>query len=330
MISLLQVCQILLTFDSTMAEPKKFKRVFFSAMTCVAIILGTVSNVCVYAFGEVTNGSITAFLVGKYANNQSIIFALMMANTTISLSVLFTYPIQLFPTFELIGPKVNRLWYKFRHGGRYQEGGNEVDETDLTGFDPMPTLHEDDVASLSSYNEHMYENNFESETEETPVRESGNSEGNLVILSSMISSITEAFPEMTIPGDSMFLRIGLVFLTYLVAVVIPNVQVLISLAGAIAGSSTALLIPPMLELALIDHLDSNLTEIQSSPTPRRVSQQNETSSFGRLFRFDLKGKFWKKKLKNFCLFWTGFVFMVIGAYASISDILRIWFSKGST
>ena len=40
-----------------------------------------------------------------------------------------------------------------------------------------------------------------------------------------------------------------------------------------------------------------------------------------------KGKFWKKKLKCFLLFWIGFVFMIIGAYASISDIIEIWTGK---
>ena len=57
------------------------------------------------------------------------------------------------------------------------------------------------------------------------------------------------------PGDSPLLRASLVLLTYLVAVVVPNVQSLISLAGALAGSSTALLIPPALELAYLRHLE---------------------------------------------------------------------------
>lgn len=84
-----------------MAEPKKFKKTFAAAMAGVAIVLATVSNLCVYAFGEVTNGSVTAFLLEEYKDDKSIIVFLMIANTLVSLSVLFTYPMQLFPTLEV-------------------------------------------------------------------------------------------------------------------------------------------------------------------------------------------------------------------------------------
>mmetsp|Transcript_21086 Transcript_21086/g.45733 ORF Transcript_21086/g.45733 Transcript_21086/m.45733 type:complete len:240 (+) Transcript_21086:2-721(+) len=228
-------------------------------------------------------------------------------------------------------PKTAALWWKFRHGGKRGElGDNEYDENDLTGFDPMPTLHEHDVASMGSYdNEHTYEN-FEKETDDTPPSsDAGSGEKiNDVTRSSVTSNITDPFPTTSIiPGDSLYLRMGLVFATFLVAVIIPNVQVLISLAGALAGSSTALLIPPMLELALIDHLESK-PDITASPKILPPSQQNNpnASSFSRLCRFDISGKFWRKKLKCFLLFWVGFVFMLIGAYASLSDIISIWFN----
>ena len=315
------------TFYSEMAEPKKFKKVFFSAMACVAIILTTVSNICVYAFGVVTNGSITAFLIGKYGNDKSIIIFLMVANTAVSLSVLFTYPLQLFPTFEIVGPRFNAFMWKLRHGRRYSEMNNDLDETDLTGFDPMPTLHEHDVASVE---EHVYESNFTKVTSDTALnntdRSGSEANNNELLRSSMVSNITEPDAIVSIPGDSKLLRMSLVLLTYIIASIIPNVQVLISLAGAIAGSSTALLIPPMLELALIDHLDSK-SDITTSPRMIPPSQQQATSSI--LYRFDLKGKFWKKKLKCFLLFWIGFVFMIIGAYASISDIIEIWTGKNN-
>eukprot|EP00579_Thalassiosira_antarctica_P002360 CAMPEP_0201873280 /NCGR_PEP_ID=MMETSP0902-20130614/5829_1 /ASSEMBLY_ACC=CAM_ASM_000551 /TAXON_ID=420261 /ORGANISM="Thalassiosira antarctica, Strain CCMP982" /LENGTH=589 /DNA_ID=CAMNT_0048399839 /DNA_START=197 /DNA_END=1963 /DNA_ORIENTATION=+ len=298
---------LILPIESCMAEPKKFKKIFGAAMACVAILMAIVANLCVMAFGEVTNGSVTAFLLEKYKDDKSVIVFLMIANMAISLSVLFTYPLQLFPTLELVGPKVAALWWKFRHGGKRGEGGAiEDNENDLTGFDPMPTLHEHDVVSLSSFdNEHLYEN-LGNETDDAPPIINGAVSGEEIFdpRGSMTSQLTEAFPTLSIPGDSLFLRTGLVLVTYLVAVIIPNVQVLISLAGAIAGSSTALLIPPMLELALIDHLESK-PDITVSPKPFHPSQENtpNTSSFRRLCRFDLSGKFWKKKLKCFFLFW---------------------------
>lgn len=324
---------LILPIESTMAEPKKFKKTFAGAMACVAVVLATVSNLCVYAFGEVTNGSVTAFLLEEYKDDKSIIVFMMIANTLVSLSVLFTYPMQLFPTLELIGPKVAAAWWKFRHGGRRSGVDNEYDENDLTGFDPMPTLPEHDEASMSSHeNEHMF-GNYENEAEDSKpnfdnIRQAvGGNESNDLTRSSMISNVTDPFPTVSVPGDSIFLRMGLVFLTYLVAVIVPNVQVLISLAGALAGSSTALLIPPMLELALIDHLESK-PDVTASPRILPPSQQNtaNSSSFRRLCRCNLTGKFWKKKLKCLILFWMGFVFMLIGAYASVSDIVAIWFS----
>jgi hypothetical protein len=44
------------------------------------------------------------------------------------------------------------------------------------------------------------------------------------------------------------LRLSLVFATVVAAVAIPNVQQLIGLAGAVAGATTALIVPPVLAL----------------------------------------------------------------------------------
>lgn len=91
---------LILPIESTMAEPRKFKRVFWYAMASIALILGTVSNVCVYSFGYVDNGSVTAFLLEKYEGNPIVTLFVMCSNVAVSLSVLFTYPIQIFPVVE--------------------------------------------------------------------------------------------------------------------------------------------------------------------------------------------------------------------------------------
>ena len=329
-----------------MEEPKKFKKVFLASMVCIALILAIVSNICVYAFGEVTNGSVTAFLLEEYKDNTTIIVYLMLANTAVSLSVLFTYPIQLFPVIELVGPKATALWYMIRHGGKK----NDIDaldeddeEHDLAGFGPLPTLPEHEDASLGSYNnEHIYDKHEKKINDDDSVGSDDVDElvqdrkkiPDLGLRNSMMSNITEVFPKMSIPGDSLSIRVILVVLTYCVAVVVPNVQALISLAGAVAGSSTALLIPPILELALIEHLET------SAPTPAHTASPKPTppsflqttiskpSFLRRLMRHDLSGKYWKKKLKNYVLFWVGILFFIVGAYASIADIVSIWLGKG--
>lgn len=265
----LAVCAILYSYEgiclvlpveSSMKDPRKFKKVFWLAMIASGIVFAAVATLCTRAFGDVTSGSITAFLLGKFKDDETIMLFLMLANTFVSLSVLFTYPIQLFPTLELIGPNVQKL------------------------------LRDHDKPAEDTLTEN---------TEETD--------------------------DGGIPGDSYFVRTGLVIVTYTIAMIVPNVQVLISLAGAVAGSSNALLIPPVLELALIDHLENKPDETastKSTPDPQQPATQ--TSAFRHVLRCNFEGVYWKQKLESFILFWMGFIFMLIGSYASLADIVKIW------
>ena len=250
---------LILPIESSMKHPKQFKQVFGSAMSCVAVIFALFGNICVYSFGAVNNGSITAFLLEKYKDDNHLIVFFMITNTVVSISVLFTYPLQLFPTLELLGPKLTKFIWKLTHKGEvnHPEENNFDDEYDLTGFERMPTLPEHGEASLSSHdNARISEYNTTTNDDGNQIYGGFEPYNNRVskdeIRTSLISNITEALSEQ-IMGDSLALRMILVFATYLVAVIIPNVQALISLAGAVAGSSTALLIPPMLELALVEH-----------------------------------------------------------------------------
>ncbi|KAL3789251.1 hypothetical protein HJC23_002836 [Cyclotella cryptica] len=317
---------LIIPIESSMAEPRKFKKVFWQAMASVALILATVSNVCVYAFGEVTNGSVTAFLLEKYNGDKTVTLFLMIANTVVSLSVLFTYPIQLFPVVEILSSDFALVWSRFTQNS-YISPEDENDENDLTGFEPMPPLPEHDVA------EHTYDyDNFEKANDgSVVVEDETEAEPPQDLRSSVMSNITEIFPKWPGRGSTLPLRIILVILTYLVAVMVPNVQALISLAGAIAGSSSALLIPPMLELALIEHLESTSVDIKttSSPLPSlRLSLSVQKPNFlWQVWGHDLSGKHWKKKLRCYFLFWLGFVFFVIGTYASLANIVLTWLAK---
>lgn len=323
---------LILPIESSMAEPRKFKKVFWYAMASIALILATVSNVCVYAFGEVTNGSITAFLLEKYEDDNTVILFVMIANTAVSLSVLFTYPIQIFPVIEILGPEFPRFWSKLM-GGPDIGLADDENEHDLTGFEPMPPLPEHDVADhdtdfdnfidLSNRDDFVNENKQAGVVEQQP-------QDWLGLRSSYMSNITEVFPQWSGQSCNLILRMLLVVLTFLVAVVVPNVQALISLAGAIAGSSSALLIPPMLELALIEHLEATSNEMSASlsPRPLRSLSAQQPGFMWKLGGHNLSGKHWKKKLRCYILFWLGFIFFLIGTYASFSNIVMIWIGKG--
>jgi proton-coupled amino acid transporter len=301
-----------------MEEPKKFKRVFVISMALVACMLASFATICVLTFGEVTSGSITAFLLQAYPDDESITTWIMVANAAISCSILLTYPLQLFPAVELVGPAMQRnKWLAkfFRQAAAAEE---EDEDNDLSGFEPLPPLPEHDVASIDSMpSEHHYgleEDDFNNKNAKDVDAESF----------SGVSSVTSMFPRMTLPGDSPQLRAALVLLTFAIALVVPNVQALISLAGALAGSSTALLIPPVLELAWIEHLEEiktfpdnvATTTLPPSPHTMRMAATKSKKPSSKKYR--------NEKIKCYVLLFFGFIFMFIGTYASIADIVKIY------
>lgn len=247
----LAVCAILYSYEgiclvlpveSAMKDPQHFKSAFVWSMTTVAIILGAVASLSVLVFGNVTNGSITAFLLDTYQDDASVTFWLMVANAAVSVSVLLTYPLQLFPALELFGPALaNFRW-------PWKAAPDMRDDLDLDAFEPLPTLFEHDTMSQESLPEQHHDYG-DTPTDTAAGDDDDDEDTRSRGAMSNFSVATSFFPEMPMPGDSPLLRASLVLLTYMVAVVVPNVQSLISLAGAVAGSSTALLIPPILELA---------------------------------------------------------------------------------
>lgn len=243
---------LILPVESAMKEPKHFGKVFWTSMTVVACIFASFGAICVYVLGNVTSGSITAFLLQAFGDNPSTLWWIMIANAAVSLSILFTYPLQMFPALELIGP-----WLQQKMNRKQEE-----DEKDLTGFEPLPPLFEHQVTTDFEPMEMEHDYNSETDDAQTGDDASDADEEERSTFSRVTATV---FPELTMPGDSPLLRASLVLLTYMVAVVVPNVQSLISLAGALAGSSTALLIPPTMELAYLRHLEKSGDDENRSP-----------------------------------------------------------------
>eukprot|EP00977_Amphora_coffeiformis_P021770 scaffold9890_cov159-Amphora_coffeaeformis.AAC.1 len=258
----LALCMILYSYEginlilpvhAAMKYPSHFDFVFWLSMALVALCLASVAIVSVVCFGNVTNGSLTAFLLDNYQDgtNNRITEWIMFANTTVSLSVLLTYPLTMYPAIELLGPILQRnAWLSRFFGG---SPGVE-DEDDLAAFEPLPPLPEHDAVSQHELDEqHSYEI-------AGPLGLGGSvrqqDEDALSGISSLMGAGQTFFTiHFVLPGDSAQLRVTLVLTTYLIAIGIPNVQALISLVGAMAGSSAALLIPPVLELAWVEHVE---------------------------------------------------------------------------
>jgi len=316
---------IILPVQSAMKQPSKFGAVFVFTMVVVAMLYAIVGVTCVYAFGNVTSGSLTAFLLDRN-DNERIAMLVNIANAAVSFSVLLTFPLTIFPAVELLGiiavENSNSVFAKCMRGGRAVE--KHGDEDSLEAFEPLPPLPEDDIASIDSLpTEHYYEqqDDFQSHAHSDVASASSGV---------TFSSTRWAF---NVPGDSLQLRSFLVLLTYIIAVVVPNVQALISLAGAVAGSSTALLIPPLLELAWIEHLEHSEQAQEKNPTTPvptasphviRMQNRNNKQKRGRRKGRWTSGNYWKDKTKCYVLIVLGAIFMAIGTFASISDIVNLY------
>jgi hypothetical protein len=319
-----------------------FVTVFCTAMIVATIIFITVGMGSFLVFGSVDNGSITAFVLTQYGHYHVIRFICYMANTAVTVSVLLTYPLQLFPCVELMEPLLSSATtaislsspqlhrrFSYRSHRSPQQGrldrvhygttviddddddkddddNNENNDIDRAGHVTLPTPSMDDATWIhdSSHEGTMIDsqqddcshsllndNNEMMETAElfteltrttttTTTVTDPLTDGTDTIMPASLSrhglsvsnhSHGQNTRDRQIrrrrlrrrPSDSSDSRRSfvsseslpnrtilytLVLFTYLLAVIIPNVQSLISLAGALAGSSTALLIPPMLQL----------------------------------------------------------------------------------
>lgn len=352
---------LILPVESAMEQPERFAPVFVGSMVTVATLLAVVAVACVYAFGNVTSGSITAFLLQAYKDDDSVTTWLMVANTAVSLSVLLTYPLQLFPALELIGPMLegSQFWTRFLCLNPNSNGDDDM-EADLSAFEPLPPLPEHDVMDNEDMACNMEHDYYHSMDDVAKDRDNSKKDNNFTNLSnqesttdaasvSAVSSISGIrFPRIlnsNMPSDSVQMRIFLVIITYLVAVVVPNVQSLISLAGALAGSSTALLIPPALELAWVQHLEhlSSNTGMSTpgsrppaSPYQMRIIQYPQHRA-GSEYNFNpistqiktwfqkwMNSKYWATELKCYVLLILGMIFMLIGTFAASADIIHIY------
>ena len=172
---------IVLPLEATMKQRKKFIPIFTKAYVTVALIYCLMGGVCVWAFGKVQNGSITAFLVEEKDTYEGTALT-AFANLLVCFSIIGTYPLIMFPCIE--------LWCQAKER---KDRGDTLE----------PVEEEDDWWGGSlAYG----------------------------------------------PYDTSMLRLTLVISTVLVALVVPGVKQMIGLAGAVAGASTALIIPPLLAL----------------------------------------------------------------------------------
>ncbi|CAB9508103.1 Proton-coupled amino acid transporter 2 [Seminavis robusta] len=354
---------VILPVESAMAQPDRyFGTVFVTSMTFTAMVFAAVACLCVVAFGDVTDGSITAFLV-ETLQDDTMKWWLYMANTACSVAVLLTYPLQLFPSFELMGPwmtRVLRLDIGTHHSYLLRRGRRMV-----RSFSPIPSCNPDDRAVVGNHAYHDHDpvvpvvssnNNHETTTNNNSNDEdclNGNNTTTNTTVTAMEFSDEAAADEeyytddmnpcaaaYPTPGDSPQLRAILVIFTYILAIAVPNVQLLVSLAGALSGSATGLIFPPLLVLAHVKRQERSLRSSiitateheeddddgEDTVTTGATSMQQQSSSNNMPSLASLQ---WKK-LECYVLFALGVLVCVFGTFAALDDIVRVYLGEGDT
>jgi len=275
-----EAINLVMPIEAAMMDPTKFDFVFSLGMITVTTIYAIFACLCVSAFGSIDNGSVSAFLE-EHAEEFSARHLVLAANFIVSASVLASYPLQMFPAINLISQLRDRNAHPHHastvpqstqdcgedENGNTMEtyGGMDSREASTANFMPLDTEQERLENELGTESSHFTKQGglFQNRT--------------------------------TFEGDSPILRMTLVLGTYLFAVLIPNVQELISLSGALAGSSCALIIPPLIELRSI--LES---KHRISPTA----------------------------VLRYILMIIGVVFLIVGTAASIRDIAKAFKEGG--
>jgi len=343
---------VVLPIESAMAQPKHFKKVFVSSMSFAAVVFSTIAALCVLAFGSVTNGSVTAYLVEKW-DDENVKWWLYMTNAFCSLAVLLTYPLHLFPCFELIGPWLTRV-LRLDLGTHALVSRSSIPDSRV--FSPVTTCDNPDDGIVGNHDYHDAEQissttahtaaerplNNETATsaaeEEDATQQDTNStdETDSVIELGDTIPFLAAFPT---PGDSPQLRAILVCFTYIMAIAIPNVQLLVSLAGALSGSATALIIPPLLELAYVQRLEDQLYRSITDPDyedddddddPDEYDSENmNTANPGRSTTSPLQTRsslVWKRR-ECYFLCGLGVVVGVFGTVAALLNIIKVYMGR---
>lgn len=417
---------LVLPVRSSMRQPESFPTTFAAAMVTVSIVFSVVAASCVAAFGPITQGSITAFLLQKYSDDSSSnsdnhpaaaamrleVFLVRLANAAVSLSVLVTYPLQLFPCLELWGsssssspsrqlvsvpstelaPKMGNDYSSTqqRQTSSYESElflplhettGNysaemlvrptQEGEAELVPKAPEKALlekrklapHKLQGLRINHNDHHTYDSlqtkAFIERVDGVRLNYSERSTHSIKLDPIAPVPVFVSSRERCVDPVRMFFhqtwtttlarKITLVLITYVAALVIPHVETLIALAGALAGSSTALLIPPVLQLAYLRRhqhsLDRNRHNHVDDGTDGEDEKSDDDDTYDNTGIIDhrynsaLMGPYesftsvhTKGSLltiaMHYLLLLGGIIFLFIGTAASIRDIVRIYVTPG--
>lgn len=289
--------QLILPIEAAMEKPVKyFKRTLvfsFSFICCLFCIFG---SCCVIAFGQIKNGSITADLQDRAVELDSRMDSgfpfstsqlVFLANLIVSFAILFTYPLQLYPILGLTGQILSNLQRK-------------RDTTDTNNIE-TPVNISDLPNYGSAESSHI-----------TPYCEFNDNPDVKIVDNTIKQSSTEKVEDdgMIIECDSLKMRFSLVFMTYIMAMVVPHLELLISLGGALTGSLTSIILPPLIALKF---------EIDDATSVLKYPERGSKKEFFRAL-VDSSNAIWILFFSFLIL--LGIVYGIIGTWYSLRDLIE--------
>jgi hypothetical protein len=190
----------------------------------------------------VNDGSITAYLINN-ADSLQDAKKIGTVNLLLSVVVLFTYPLQMFPCHSLILRLMKRYTpkeYVMIEDEDEEEGEEGFHVSQDDGINIGSSSKSSNRTANDNYNDDSNINPFEKEDDDDEDDDYGEDE------EKQRGSITINRENEQDPPMIVRFRVMLVMITFLLALIIPNVATLISFSGSITGTAVAILLPPIL------------------------------------------------------------------------------------
>ena len=343
-------------------QQNRFGTAYSISVVIITTLLAGMTVLGVYVFGEISQGSITASLLEVYQDSPQTRFQVLLANLLVTIGIVCSFPLMLFPAVEILLPAYNRQWqqhtpihHRPTNSSTTTQETTEANTNEKNALKMLSTItaafvsleEKSEVTALlegstartavHNTNSNTYQC-FSVDDEENNVNSTNNDdnyiencptntlESRRTTLSTKSVWDWQQFPAAS---NSSRLRAMLVIGTYVIAILVPNVESMIALVGAVTGSSTALLIPPILKLAWIRHMEKEDVRLQQQQQQRNSinnggidSSNSFTTSGDHQHKRRRKYKYLFDKILSWFLLIMGSIFALFGSYFSISDIIE--------
>lgn len=268
----------ILPIEAAMLYPEQYTICLIIGMGCVTLIYISIAEFCLMAYHYIDDGSIIKFLQIYYTDAaREIDVVMMIVNSLVTLSILFSYPLQLYPATEVMDQYLSDHYRK-----QVTETHKSLDLSDDSSIDVSVASDagEDGDASddiemrvyaSSSANGKIVEetttyNVLGSHSANCP--KEGDTSDDIVSIDlkrnetgmrSRLPVENDEILHQSVFGITMssWIRITSTVGTTLIAICIPYVSLLIPLAGASCGATLALILPPLMDICLWRHYTRN-------------------------------------------------------------------------